>query len=60
MPPRSLQYSALLSLLGLPPVGLHEAKQRFRELAKRYHPDHGEQLVEAYDWHATRWEQALP
>jgi hypothetical protein len=32
----------LLSLLGLPPhAGLAEIKQRFRELAKRYHPDLG-------------------
>lgn len=32
----------LLSLLGLPPyAGIEEIKHRFRELAKRYHPDHG-------------------
>ncbi len=32
----------LLSLLGLPPyAGLDEIKHRFRELAKRYHPDLG-------------------
>jgi DnaJ domain len=32
----------LLALLGLPPyAGIAEIKQRFRELAKRYHPDHG-------------------
>ena len=34
--------STLLSLLGLPPyAGIAEIKERFRELAKRYHPDHG-------------------
>jgi DnaJ domain len=32
----------LLSLLGLPPyAGAKEIKSRFRELAKRYHPDRG-------------------
>jgi len=32
----------LLTLLGLPSyAGLEEIKQRFRELAKRYHPDLG-------------------
>jgi hypothetical protein len=32
----------LLALLGLPPyVGIQEVKKRFRELAMRYHPDHG-------------------
>jgi hypothetical protein len=32
----------LLELLGLPPyAGLQEVKKRFRELAMRYHPDHG-------------------
>ena len=32
----------LLSLMGLPPhAGSAEIKARFRELAKRYHPDHG-------------------
>jgi len=32
----------LLSLLGLPAyAGMVEIKARFRELAKRYHPDHG-------------------
>ncbi len=32
----------LLSLLGLPPqAGIQDIKARFRELAKRYHPDHG-------------------
>lgn len=32
----------LLGLLGLPPyAGLADIKQRFRELAKRHHPDHG-------------------
>ena len=31
-----------LALLGLPPhAGLADIKQRFRELAKRHHPDHG-------------------
>ncbi len=33
---------AVLSLLGLPPqAGIQDIKARFRELAKRYHPDHG-------------------
>ena len=40
----------LLALLALPPyVGLAEIKQRFRALAKRYHPDQGgdsEQFIE--------------
>ena len=32
----------LLSLLGLPAyAGAREVKSRFRELAKKYHPDHG-------------------
>jgi DnaJ-domain-containing protein 1 len=32
----------LLSLLGLPPhAGRDEVKKRFRELAKKHHPDHG-------------------
>lgn len=32
----------LLELLGLPPyAGILEIKKRFRELAMRYHPDHG-------------------
>jgi hypothetical protein len=32
----------LLSTLGLPPhAGPDEVKSRFRELAKKYHPDHG-------------------
>ena len=32
----------LLSLLGLPAyAGMAEIKARFRDLAKRYHPDHG-------------------
>jgi len=32
----------LLELLGLPSYAdLHEVKKRFRELAMRYHPDHG-------------------
>jgi len=32
----------LLSLLGLSPsAGFQDIKRRFRELAKRYHPDHG-------------------
>lgn len=32
----------LLALMGLPPhAGLAEIKQRFRALAKRYHPDAG-------------------
>ncbi len=46
----------LLSLLGLPPyAGIQEIKRRYRELAKRYHPDHGGnsekfiELVEIYE-----------
>jgi hypothetical protein len=43
----------LLSLLGLPPhAGLQEIKGRFRELAKRHHPDHGgdsAQFIELMD-----------
>jgi DnaJ-domain-containing protein 1 len=46
----------LLALLGLPPhAGMLEIKQRYRELAKRYHPDHGGdsqkfiELVEIYE-----------
>jgi hypothetical protein len=43
----------LLELLGLPPyVGLQEVKKRFRELAKRYHPDLGgdaEKFMELID-----------
>jgi hypothetical protein len=46
----------LLSLLGLPPTaGLQEIKKRFRELAKKYHPDLGGdsaqfiELVEIYE-----------
>jgi DnaJ domain len=43
----------LLALLGLPPyAGIAELKKRFRELAKRYHPDHGgdsEQFIELVD-----------
>lgn len=32
----------LLAILGLPPhAGSEEVKKRFRELAKRYHPDRG-------------------
>ena len=32
----------MLSLLGLPPyAGIQDIKRRFRELAKKYHPDHG-------------------
>jgi DnaJ-like protein len=46
----------LLSLLGLPAyAGTQDIKRRFRELAKRYHPDHGGDsakfitLVETYE-----------
>ncbi len=48
--------SQLLALLELPPyAGIVEIKQRFRALAKRYHPDHGGdseqfmELVELYE-----------
>jgi hypothetical protein len=38
----SLHDPQLLALLGLPPLaGLADIKKRFRELAKRHHPDHG-------------------
>jgi len=43
----------LLELLGLPSfAGLQEVKKRFRELAMRYHPDHGgnpERFMELMD-----------
>jgi hypothetical protein len=43
----------LLDLLGLPPyAGLQDVKKRFRELAMRYHPDHGgdaEKFMELMD-----------
>jgi hypothetical protein len=43
----------LLALLGLPAhAGMVEIKQRFRALAKQYHPDHGgdsEQFIELLD-----------
>lgn len=46
----------LLALLGLSPsVGLQEIKQRYRQLARQYHPDHGGdsekfiQLVDLYE-----------
>ena len=43
----------LLSLLGLPPIsGIQEIKKRFRELAKKHHPDHGgdsAQFIELMD-----------
>ena len=43
----------LLSLLGLPPSsGIQEIKKRFRELAKKHHPDHGgdrAQFIELMD-----------
>jgi hypothetical protein len=46
----------LLALLGLPPyAGVHEVKKRFRELAMRYHPDHGgdaEKFMELMDTYA--------
>jgi len=44
---------ALLSMFDLPPsAGLDDVKRRFRELAKRYHPDHGgdgEKMIEVLD-----------
>jgi hypothetical protein len=46
----------LLALLGLPPyAGLQDIKKRYRELAKRHHPDHGGdsqkfiELLEVYE-----------
>ncbi len=54
--PTDLYDPRLLSLLGLPAyAGRQEIKQRFRELAKRYHPDHGGdaeqfiQMMEIYE-----------
>ena len=47
---------SLLAFLGLPPDAEEESiKKRFRELAKKYHPDHGGdkdkmiELIDAYD-----------
>ena len=55
--------STLLSLLGLPPyAGIEEIKARFRELAKKYHPDHGGdsekfiELVEIREKLMDEWE----
>ena len=51
----------LLSLLGLTAgAGPDEVKRRFRELAKKYHPDHGgdrDQFVELMDTYTrlTHW-----
>jgi hypothetical protein len=46
----------LLALLSLPPyAGVQEVKKRFRELAMRYHPDHGgdaEKFMELMDTYA--------
>ena len=46
----------LLALLDLPPyAGVQEVKKRFRELAMRYHPDHGgdaEKFMELMDTYA--------
>jgi hypothetical protein len=40
--PEDVYDPKLLSLLGLPPqAGLADIKKRFRELAKKHHPDHG-------------------
>jgi hypothetical protein len=40
--PADVHDPQLLRLMGLPPhAGLAEIKRRFRELAKRHHPDHG-------------------
>jgi hypothetical protein len=54
--PADVYDPALLSLLDLPPyAGIQDIKQRFRELAKRYHPDLGGdsgqfiELVEIYE-----------
>jgi hypothetical protein len=51
----------LLSLLGLPPTASQEdIRKRFRELARRYHPDHGgdsRQFIELVDIYEHLTEQ---
>jgi curved DNA-binding protein CbpA len=44
----------LLAQLGLPPhAGMAEIIQRFRTLAKQYHPDHGGESAQFIDLMAT-------
>ena len=53
--PQGLYDPEILGKLGLPAdAGAHELKKRFRELAKRYHPDTGgdaAKFIELMDWY---------